>query len=136
MNEELIRLIAGDIAHDMVKEVERASAPAELRSATIIDLLLRELADKIAMLLGDFTVAGTARDMRAEAALQKAERKLEKAAVRASGADVGEARVSESSLPNLKYAKPKYNNVESILKYVEAEDDRRGVKLVIMNFND
>ena len=136
MNEELIRLIAGDIAQDLVKEVERASAPAKLKSATIVDLLLRELADKIAMLLGDFTVAGTVRDMRVEAALQKAEGKLEKAAARSLDDDEGEAHVARSSLPNLKYAKPKYNNVESILKYVEAEDDRRGVKLVIMNFND
>jgi len=136
LNEELIRLIAGDIAHDLVNEVERASPPTELRSATIVDLLLRELADKVAMLLGDFTVAGTARDMRVEAALQKAQGKLGKAAAQSSDDDEGEARVPGSSFPNLKYAKPKYNNVESILKYVEAEDDRRGIKLVIMNFND
>lgn len=39
--------------------------------------------------------------------------------------------------PNLKYRKPKYKNVESVLKYVESEkDDKGGVKLVIMNFND
>ena len=136
MNEDLVRLIAGDIAHDFVKEVERTSPPAKPGSATIVDLLLRELADKVATLLGDLTPIGTVRSTRVEAALQKAESKLEKAAARASGADEGEARVAESSLPNLKYAKPKYNNVESILKYVEAEDDKRGVKLIIMNFND
>ena len=39
--------------------------------------------------------------------------------------------------PNLKYAKPKYENVESILKYIESPDDKPAiVKLVIMNFND
>lgn len=38
--------------------------------------------------------------------------------------------------PNLKYRKPKYKDVESILKYNEDEDDKSGVKLVIMNFND
>ena len=37
---------------------------------------------------------------------------------------------------NLKYGKSKYKNVESILKYVETPDDKGGVKLVIMNFND
>ena len=88
------------------------------------------------MLLGDFTIAATVRDMRVEAALQKAEEKLERSAVRAPDDDEGKARVAGTSLPNLKYAKPKYNNVESILKYVEAEDDSRGVKLIIMNFND
>ena len=136
MNEDLVRLIAGDIAHDLAKEVQRASPPTGSRSATIVDLLLRELADKVATLLGDFTTVGTARNMRVERALQKTEAKLEKAAVRAPDDDEGEARVAGTSLPNLKYARPKYNNVESILKYVEAEDDRRGVKLIIMNFND
>ena len=136
MNEELVRLIARDIARDLVKEVERASPAAKPRSATIVDLLLRELADKFAVLLGDFTAAGTVRDMRVEAALQKAEEKLERAPGKAPDDDEGGERVAGSSLPNLKYAKPKYNNVESILKYVEAEDDGRGVKLIIMNFND
>ncbi len=136
MNEKLVRLIAGDIAHDLVKEVERPSVPARPRSATIVDLLLHELADKVAMLLGDFTTAGTVRNMRVEEALQKAEGKAGKAAVTAPDDDEDETRVAGSSLPNLKYARPKYNNVESILKYVEAEDDGRGLKLIIMNFND
>lgn len=39
--------------------------------------------------------------------------------------------------PNLKYRKPKYKNIESILSYVESEGDRgETIKLVIMNFND
>lgn len=39
--------------------------------------------------------------------------------------------------PNLKYRQPKYQKMDSVLKYVETEgDDKYGVKLVIMNFND
>ncbi|MFH1428028.1 MAG: hypothetical protein ABIG60_05925 [Patescibacteria group bacterium] len=39
--------------------------------------------------------------------------------------------------PNLKYRKPKYKNVESILNYVETEGGSgEKIKLVIMNFND
>lgn len=39
--------------------------------------------------------------------------------------------------PNLKYRQPKYQKMDSVLKYVETEDDDKyGVKLVIMNFND
>jgi hypothetical protein len=41
-----------------------------------------------------------------------------------------------TSFPNLKYAKPKYKNVESVLKYIEDSQDTGGFKLVIMNFND
>ncbi len=39
--------------------------------------------------------------------------------------------------PNLKYRKPKYQNVTKLLKYVESDKDKgETVKLVIMNFND
>jgi hypothetical protein len=39
--------------------------------------------------------------------------------------------------PNLKYKKPKYQNVNEMLKYVESDSGKGdGVKLVIMNFND
>jgi len=41
---------------------------------------------------------------------------------------------SAGSVPS--NAQPKYKNVESILKYNETPDDKGGVKLVIMNFND
>ena len=81
-------------------------------------------------------------DENVEAKLQKAERKLEKLGI--TGEDDGEDEDEDedevagtrSSFPNLKYAKPKYKNIESILKYVETDEDKGGVKLVIMNFND
>lgn len=39
--------------------------------------------------------------------------------------------------PNLKYRKPKYQNVNEMLKYVEGDSGKGdGVRLVIMNFND
>ena len=50
--------------------------------------------------------------------------------------DEDEADGNGSALPNLKYAKPKYKGVDSVLKYIEGDDDKGGVKLVIMNFND
>ena len=51
--------------------------------------------------------------------------------------DEDEAKGTGTKYPNLKYAKPKYENVESILKYIESPDDKPAiVKLVIMNFND
>ncbi len=41
-----------------------------------------------------------------------------------------------TNLPNLKYAKSKYQNVESLLNYIETKEEEGGIKLVIMNFND
>ena len=43
---------------------------------------------------------------------------------------------TDATFPNLKYAKPKYKDVESVLRYVESGDAGGGLKLVIMNFND
>lgn len=75
-----------------------------------------------------------------KAGLAKAEEKIGRA-LNASvdsdeDGDEDEMGDGKSSFPNLKYAQPKYKNVESILKYIETPDDKGGVKLVIMNFND
>ena len=43
---------------------------------------------------------------------------------------------AETSFPNLKYAKSKYKGMESVLKYVDQDQEKGGLKLVIMNFND
>lgn len=76
-----------------------------------------------------------------QAGLAKAEEKIGRAlnASVDSDNDKDDDDEDESGLgkfPNLKYAQPKYKNVESILKYNETPDDKGGVKLVIMNFND
>ena len=73
-----------------------------------------------------------------KAAFKKAEEKIGRALNESvdSDDDEDEADNLKSSYPNLKYRKPKYKNIESILKYVETPDDKGGVKLVIMNFND
>jgi len=74
-----------------------------------------------------------------EKGLVKAEGKLTKIMEKGltnSLSDEDEVKGAGAKYPNLKYMKPKYANVESILKYVESKDDQGGVKLVIMNFND
>ncbi len=82
--------------------------------------------------------------------LEKAEEKIERAlnASVDSTADVDESEDdddddeihgTDSKFPNLKYNKPKYKNLESVLKYVESKKkpgDSGDVRIVIMNFND
>ena len=77
-------------------------------------------------------------DENVEAKLEKADRKLAKLGITGQDEDEDEDEVTgtRSSFPNLKYAKPKYKNIGSILKYIERDDDKGGVKLDIMNFND
>ena len=65
--------------------------------------------------------------------LLEVERKLE---TLSSAFHSASAKEGSSILPNLKYAKPKYHNVGSLLNYVERGEDQEGLKLVIMNFND
>lgn len=77
--------------------------------------------------------------LRTAKGLMKAEGKLTKIMEKGltdSLSDEDEVKGAQAKYPNLKYMKPKYANVESILKYVESKDDQSGVKLVIMNFND
>lgn len=53
--------------------------------------------------------------------------------------DDDEIHGTDSKFPNLKYNKPKYKNLESVLKYVENKKkpgDSGDVRIVIMNFND
>lgn len=54
--------------------------------------------------------------------------------------DDDEVHGTNSKFPNLKYNKPKYKNLESVLKYVETKkkpgESEGDVRIVIMNFND
>jgi len=105
----------------------------------IVDLLVKALASEVAREVrdGDRKTARVLKDTLvvsnkgpAAKGLAKADRKLAKLAKQGHPDD-------SNANPNLKYRKPKYKNVESILKFVESKDDKGGgVKLVIMNFND
>jgi hypothetical protein len=83
----------------------------------------------------------TSNENEGEQGLAKAEKKLEKLNKKLLGEkqndnDEDEVKNTDSSFPNLKYARPKYKNVDSVLKYIEGQEEGKGVKLVIMNFND
>ncbi len=77
--------------------------------------------------------------------IDKVERKLEKVLSKLAKAgqdddddddDDDDEDDGRSRFPNLKYAQPKYQNLESVIKHVESNDGKGGFKLVIMNFND
>jgi len=78
--------------------------------------------------------------------IDKVERKLEKVLGKLAKAgqddddddddDDEDEDDGRSRFPNLKYAQPKYHNLESVIKHVESDDGKGGVKLVLMNFND
>lgn len=138
--------VAQEISHSLLVEMRGHQGLEGSTSASIVDLLLQQLAREIVQQLEKADVSKGSSNHDLEARLQKVENGLEKLVVGVAGEvekedgdedeDEDEVAGAGSSFPNLKYAKPKYKNVESILKYMESDEDKGGVKLVIMNFND
>jgi len=83
--------------------------------------LLRELSVEIVEMFKDVVVSG-GRDSQVERKSENGEDKQKR---------------EQKAYPNLKYRKPKYNSMDSVLKYIESDDgENGGIKLIIMNFND
>lgn len=132
----MVQSVVQEITHSLVLEMESHQLVEGAASASITNLLLQQLAKEVVSQLREANVGNGLSEEDFEAKLQKAEGKLEKLGITDQDNDEDEVAGAESSFPNLKYAKPKYKNIESILKYVERDDDKGGVRLVIMNFND
>ena len=130
-----LRGVAQEISYDLVREIGSHRPMKKSTTGGVIDLLLDQLAEEVVSELTADLKAGTATHV-LEARLETLEKKLNQLASTHSDEGDDEEDGRESRLPNLKYAKPKYKDVQSILKYIESEQDQGGVKLVIMNFND
>lgn len=140
--------IAQEISQGLRLEMGRHQVAERSTSVSLLDLLLQELVKEVAGQMRNGSQGNglsdedlEARSQKVEKKLEKVEKKLKKKLEKLSNRavdddDDDEAHIAGSSFPNLKYAKPKYKNVESILKYIETDEDKGGLKLVIMNFND
>ncbi len=131
-----LQRMAEEISQSLLVEMEQDQSVERSPSVNILDHLVKRLADEVVSQLGKAGSGNGLSDEHLEARLQKVERRLEKLAVSAGDGDEAETAETGNRFPNLKYAKPKYKNIESMLKYIESDDDKGGVKLVIMNFND
>jgi len=130
-----LQAVASEISQGLLLEMAGDRIKESPRPSGIADLLLERLVDEVVRQLRQHQNEDPPGN-KLDAGLQRAERKLRK--LRQSDADEDEdvADAVGSNFPNLKYAKSKYKNVESILKYAEADEAQGGFKLVIMNFND
>jgi len=137
--EDTRREIAKRIALEVVTEVKGMELLAASRSL-LRRLLVRGITQGLVPApspLNHPILHSQNRDIRS--ALAKAEEKLNRALNLSVDNDDDDDDASDprANFPNLKYARPKYKNMESVLKYIESDDGRSGgVKLVIMNFND
>ena len=134
MRKKALRVVAEDIANGLFTEIGDPEAAGVSSQVGIVDDLLRQLGENVVALLKEASADTADATLGVEKRLRPVEHDLD--APMAKPRDHSQGSLGDGALPNLKYAKPKYNNVESILKFIEQEEDRSGVKLVIMNFND
>ncbi len=128
-----LQSLAEEIARSLVQEVESCRVVAKPASAGVVDLLLPQLAEEVVRQLGTVSRITDSSSEDFEDRLLEVERKLKNLALGVPDI-VGDQ--DGSTLGNLKYAKSKYKNVESLMNYIESSKREDGVKLVIMNFND
>ena len=127
-----------DIAQQISRSlaVEMGNGSKESVPKGILQLLVQQLAREVIEQLKDDSPKQEVSESDHESRIQRLERMME-------GEDEKEPKDSQDQgpsthvdLPNLKYAHPKYKDVESVLKYIERDGEQGGMKLVIMNFND
>lgn len=135
MNRSMQR-VTEEIANTLVQEMASPLATANPASGGVVDLLVQQLGEDVLRRLDRTSWRARPADGGIEERLGKMERALDRLV--SSGGDADEDEVSNrtTSFPNLKYAKPKYQGVESLLNYMEKGGGEGGLKLVIMNFND
>lgn len=127
--------MAREISHGLINEIEAQPLPTPAATG-VVDLLFQHLADEVVKQI-DTSRQGDLAVEELGSRLQALETKVGSLlSTRDADDDEDEVNGTGSALPNLKYAKPKYKGVDSVLKYIEGDDDKGGVKLVIMNFND
>ena len=140
MRKSLVRGMAREIGQNLVRDMEPHRTIRRSKSGGIAELLLDQLAGEVLSQLsadsdeGEIAVDIEGRITRLESLVQQIVGGT--ASEADDDDDEDEVDGAGSSLPNLKYAKPKYKDVESVLKYIESDDDKGSIKLVIMNFND
>ena len=130
----MAQTIAGDLRLWSLPE-EEAWAVADAQR--LLELVLPQLSRAVVERLRGLEPEAAGPSSALEARLGRIEELLARVVTPDQDDDEDEAPAGGSVFPNLKYAKPKYRTVDSILKYFGGEgDEATGFKLVIMNFND
>ena len=127
--------VADNIANTLIKEIVgdgQAASPLRkeiVDSEELVRAPYQDMVDRLGRMVGAEVAAwiekineDTGMEVRAVLdRLLEVEKRPEKLS---SELDSGSEKAGGASLPNLKYAKSKYQNVESLLNYVEQGEDR------------
>ena len=128
--------MAEEIGSRLVMELEDQQPAERSTESSTLDLFFHRLASEVVRQLRAPVPNTAPSDPAIDARLSKLHGRLEKLATHLRDGDEDEVAENGSAFPNLKYGKTKYQNLDSILNYVEKDDDKGGLRLVIMNFND
>ena len=126
----------------MAREMRVQQAPQNPPTGPVFDLLLHYLTCEVARQLVETNSSPGLSDDSLDARLQRIETRLEQLSLDSDGGaeeEEGEENddtVSGTSTSDLSNESPKYAKIDSMLKYIEGDEDAKGIKLVIMNFND
>jgi len=126
-----MRLLADDIALGLVKEWRRGKAVPVLPAPRARDLVVDQIAQELVNQQANVQTSTNSEQQIVLQRLLRVESTLEKLATRIRS---GPGEHEDGS--DLNGEGSKYQNVETMLKYVDSSGAEGGVKLVIMNFND
>ncbi len=131
-----------EISQRMAADISSERSAGQAPTLHIRDLLLQSLADRVALRRSDKNISQPVLEDEGLAILHRIESKLIELSVDINGSIDKDDRMHigiprEARNPTKRDENgSKYNKIESMLRYVEADDDKTGVRLVIMNFND
>ena len=128
-----LQVLAEDIALGLARELRSHQVVAESTVPKVIDQFVDQVAQEVVGRLGNGDLAVPANAQRLLQRLEQVESRLEKLT---SGIRSALQQESVTGPPVPVGEGSKYQNVESLLKYIETPDGEGGLKLVIMNFND
>ena len=128
-----LRVLADDIAIGLAQELRGQRERTSSSRPSIADSLVNRVANEV---LERLNGGQTSTDFGDESPLQRLERveeKLERLTAGIRGPILERLAGDESALDG---EGAKYQNVESLIKYMESSENGGGIRLVIMNFND
>ena len=126
-----MRVLADDIALGLVEQLQRRKAVSVPRPPRSGEMLLDEVAEELDRRQDIVQTSAISEQQVLLRRLQRVERTLENLAARIRSGPTETGVESNSGEEG-----SKYQNVDTLLKYVDDSGADGGVKLVIMNFND
>ena len=126
-----MRVLADDIAVGLVKEWRRRKAVPLLPAPRARDMVVDQIAQELVSQQDNVQTSTISEQQIVLQRLLQVESNLEKLATRILSGPGEHEDASDSNGEG-----SKYQNVETMLKYVDSSGAEGGVKLVIMNFND